>query len=523
MIEDLLHWEVKSRALVRLGRKIEELNKEFCILAESLADGHGGGLVNLSRARGLLRKIGHLTRRAARTNIQGRNNQARFDRLVLEEFQQSLFAQQEYIQFFFTKKYNKEWGVIQFLNSAFLPREEFEEEEEDEEIGENRAVALHFLEDELRNINYRAQTKRENLMWEIDTYKVSVNPQEFEAMLLEQLPRFRKIISDYNVDMGFETEEQVETQNLVIQQREVEKIREKMRGLFGPYRGDISELLLSGVDKQLSGLRRRVTPLAQTVRELIYDIVFNYEDYSAFDESTKTIELNASRFHFYKDKKTGKIKFYAGDILRTLGHENFHRMQSLFSRFMPLGLRGGDGEYNVTGRTIIEGVPTVLEENFMRWLEGRKKHYSLSQRDIAIANLHNHEFFGNKIVRLIHSIYHREETPLEKNEGRDAHLRLAKVSKVPVYADDDYLDDESMPETYYYAYYFFGQKYVRETLRELERIERDRLGTLRKTRNFLRRNEPVVLQGLLTGNWGWSTHKDFFLKHYWPRARKYCD
>lgn len=515
MIEELLYWPVRSKSLIRLGKRIEEINKEFRKLDLSLQNGCEGGLVNMNRARSLPRKIEYLRGEAARINIKGRNRQAAFERLVLEEFEKSLFTQQEYIQFFFTMKYNKEWGVKDFFNYAFLPRAQFEGKTE-----ENSAVA--FLENNLRNINYRAKTKRENLMEDITTRSVSVNPSELEAMLIEQIPKMRKIIGDYNVNMGFETREQVEAQNLVVQQKETEKIQEKIKSLFGEYKGDIPEIIMAGVKRQLSGLRKKSTPLDEAMRDLIYELVLNYEDSSAWDSATRTMEINADRFYFYKDKKTDKKRLYAGDIIRSIGHENFHRMQSYFSRLMPVGIRETDGEYNLTGRTISEGVATVLEDNFMNWFENNRKHYFLSQRDIEIAKLMNVEHFGNRIVRLVHSIYHREETPLEKNEDKDAHLRLAKVSKVPVYADDDYLHTESMPETYDFAFYFFGQKYVKETLKELEQIEKKRLDSLRKARNFLKRNEPIVIQGLLTGNWGWSTHKDFFLKHYWKRARKYC-
>jgi len=516
MIEDLLYWDIRSRSLKSLGRKIEEINKEFCTLADSLGDGCEDGIVNIGRARGLSRKIDNLRNKAARIRINRRGKQARFDKLVLKEFESSLFAQQEYVEFFFTKKYNKEWGVRDFLNYSFLPRKQFEEKSEEE-----RAVAIGFLENILRNINYKAITKRENLMWNINTYSAGVNPSEFETMLLEQIPKLRKIIGEYNINVGFETREQVDNQNLIFQQKEVEKIKEKMKSLFGSGKGEISGAMIYSIDKQLSKLKEKSIPM-DTIADLLYELILNEEDYCAFTWAIKTMELTPTRFHFYNDKKTGKKKLYAGDIIRSIGHENYHRMQGYFSRAMPAGLKGTDGEYNVTGRTIVEGVATVLEDNFMNWLENNRKKYNLSQKDIEIAKLNNHVHFGNRVVRLIHSVYHREETPLEKNEDRDAHLRIAKVSKVPVYADDDYLHNESMPETYYYTYYFFGQKYARETLEELEQVERRRLGTLRKARNFLKRNEPIVIQGLLTGNWGWSTHKDFFLKHYWPKARKYC-
>lgn len=521
MIEDLLNWEVRSRSLARLGRQVEDINMEFCLLDISLADGYLGGVVNMNRKNSLLKKIQYLRNKADKITIRGRDRQAAFDKLVLENLDQSLFAQQEYIQFFFTYKYNKEYGVSDFLNYTFLPRKQFEKNEKN--------GAINFLESELRGINYRAITKRENLMKDIMLFGISANPGEFEDTLLEQIPRLRKIIGDYNINMGFETEEQVNMQHDLAKQREIEKIKEKMRSLFGPYKGDIPDVILAGIDRELGTFKRKVSPLDQTMNDLIYDLVLTHEDSCAWDSSTKTMEVNSERFYFYKDKK-GRTKFYSGDLLRSVGHENYHRFQTYFSRFMPPGLREVPGVYSLTSRTIEEGVATILEDNFMRWLEENRKKYQISKKDIETAKLFGDYYFASRIPRLMHSIYHREETPIgELRKGKEeraehyAHMRLARIARVPVFADDDYLINESLPETYYFAFYLFGKKYVNETLSELEQKEKIRLGSLRSARRFLKRNEPIVLQGLLTGQWGWSTHKDFFLKHYWPKARKYCN
>ena len=74
----------------------------------------------------------------------------------------------------------------------------------------------------------------------------------------------------------------------------------------------------------------------------------------------------------------------------------------------------------------------------------------------------------------------------------------------------------------YYAFYLFGEHYVKKTLNQLEDMETKRCGSKNKAKEFLNRNEPLVVQGLLTGNWGWETQGKFFLEHYWPRARQLC-
>lgn len=56
LIEDLLYWEVRNKKLERFGIKIEEINKEFNLLHNNLGSGGASGLINPSRARGLLKK-----------------------------------------------------------------------------------------------------------------------------------------------------------------------------------------------------------------------------------------------------------------------------------------------------------------------------------------------------------------------------------------------------------------------------------------------------------------------------------
>lgn len=440
-----------------------------------------------------------------------KNKQLYFDKLVLREFKQSLFSQDEYIQFFFTKKYNKQFGVKTFLNNVFFP-------ESKNKLNENNG-AIDFLENLLKRIRYKSLTKMENMMRDITNYSVSVNPSEYEDMLLEKIPLLRKIISDYNIDMSLETREQIEMQDKISEAKEIEKIREKIKNLFGPYRGDIPRIILASLERKAKELKRKI-PLDESIRDLIYELVITDEKSSSFDTEMGIMELGKNIFYFYKDKKTGKTKFYIGELIRTVGHENYHRLQRYFSRNMPPGLTDCDGEYSISARIILEGVPTILENNFMRWLEDNRERYSISKRDINISKLSGIEEMGNRLIRLLHSIYHREEKETDTEE-RDAHLRLARVSGIPVYADDNYLNDEPISEIYYFAFYIFGAHYVSETLKELEKIEKNRLG--KPYKKFLKRNEPIILQGLMTGNWGCISHKDFFIKHYWPKARKYCD
>jgi len=511
MIEELLHWPIKNKNLEALGRKIEQLNKEFCLLDISLSAGIEDGMANMHRARSVSKKIDNLIDKTYRLKPK-----SRYDQLVLTNYRDSLFAQQEYTQFFFTKKYNKEWGMREFLNYLFLPEEEFRGKHEN-----NGAMAI--LEDKLRNINYSMQTKRENLMQDIYFYPAVGNPEEFSDMVLDQIPRLRKMVADYDIEMGFETPEQVEIQDFILKKKELVNAQDRLKRILGPSMDGIFDLIKTQTNKSNKNLLGRSVEITEELNNLIYDFVYNDEDYCAYDHGVRAMEVNTSRFYFYQDKKTRKNKIYTGDIDRCTGHENYHRLQALFSRFMPPGLKETPGELDIRGRTIAEGVAATLETNFMGWLDKNKRKYNISKNDFKIASLYEHEYYGNRTIRLCHALYHRELVVEAGKRDYDAHLKLAEVSKVPVLGDDEYLGDESVAEVFYYSLYIFGKRNVKDTLDELEKREIKRQGTIRKARNFLKKNEPVVLQGLLTGNWGWSTHKDFFLNHYWPKARKYCE
>jgi len=447
MIEKLLHWQVKNRNVARLGRRVEEINKEFAILDQSLMHGMYQGIVNMHRARSLGNKIEGLRKQTARLAPKDR-----FDKLVLREYVDSLFTQLEYIKFFFTKQYNKDWGVKAFLNYAFFPEEEFRGKEDEN-------GAMNFLENILRNIQYSEQTKRENLMQEMNTYEHVCGPQEYDNLVLAQLPRLRGLMADYNVDMGFETPEQRDKQDLLEQQKEIEQAEALLRQQLHPLE-DISKFVVEQQRIKFRSIMDRKVGMDEPLTNLMYGLVFSHDDYAAWNDAVRTIEVNSGRFLFYKDRK-GKTRCFTADIDRTMSHENFHRLQTYFSRFMPQGLQGAPGELNITGRTIMEGTAMVLEENFMEWLDKNRRKYRMSAKDVKIASLEGHSYVGNRVIRLLHSVYSRELSSAEGKDHYVAHEKLAAVSKVPVLADEDFLADESVIETFYFSYYLFGRQKVR--------------------------------------------------------------
>lgn len=516
MIEELTHWEIENSRLLRLGKKIEEANKEFALVDMSLSHGPYGSTVNMGRARSLMKKVNYLLQESEKISLnKSRTNHARFDSLALKDFQNNLFTQKEYLEFFFTKKYNKQWGVNSFMNYVFLPRSQFEGKPLS-----NGAVG--HLEERIKNINYNQITKRENLMCDILDYQLSLNIGEAEEMLLQQIPYLKKIISEYNQDLEFITSDHKEAEELIDELKDNENLKKKVKSFFGKYKGDITEAIINGIDKRGQQLSKRID-YNDIKKELIYDVILDSEEYCSCVPETKTIGISKFTFNIYKEPKTGKVKCYLGDAIKSIGHENFHRLQHYLSRNMPAGLSWKNGTYNLSSTMVMEGFATVLENNFMEWVSDNAQRYNISKRDLKIAGLLNEDYFGNKVARLLHSIYHREESPLEKDTDLGAHKKLAKISKVPLYADSDYLNDESLPEIYYFAHYIFGEKYAKDIIGSLEKYETEKHGTLRKAKNFLKKNEKLVIQGLLTGNFGWETKKDFVLRHFWPKARKYCE
>jgi hypothetical protein len=504
MIEELLHWPVSSRKVTKIGGKIEEINRQFCLVDQSLTE--GGGIVNMKRFRSLLRKISLL-----QSEVEATNPRADFDSLVLAEYSYSLFTQKEYLQFFFTKKYSKEWGMRSFLNYSFFKEDEFRTKKEDE-----KSIAIEYLEQYLKNIDYNAITKRENLMQIMTFFKAELNPPKLEALILEQIPRIRDMISEYNLEMGFETADQIKAQKEYALKNEQEIVQR------GAAKRNILTLMSKKVSSQ-KNIRKFNEAVKKETTNSIYDLVFSHEGFCSYEDATRTISVSAGTFIFYKDPDTGKLQIYTGDVDLSMGHENYHRLQNIFSKNMPAGLMGSAGEFNITGRTITEGTATVLEQKFINWLDKKRKKLGLSKNDITIASLYNSDLFAYMALNLCHALYHRELNVEQGKRDYDAHKKLAEISKMPVLLDEQHLSEYSIAETFYNTYYLFGTKYVNETINALEKRETKRLGSAEKAKEFLDRNEAIVIQGLLTGFWGWATHKEFFLNHYWPKARKYCE
>ncbi len=521
LIDELLEWKIENRNVRDLGKRVREINRQFCILSESLEDVCEKDIPDMTLSRKLLPRIKEQIKRSKRLKPSDK-----FDSICLDEFRDNLEAQREYIEFFFTQKYSKIYGVNSFLNWVFLPPEDFNSSDDP-----SNKQALEFLEGHLSSINFPANAKRNQLMWEINNFQINRDPDRLAKLMAGQIQRIRGMLSHYNSEMGFISKEEVKTHDLIhAREREI-KDMERLKSILGSTYNGVFHIIES--QRRQNGLALQPeTNFNQGLNKLLYEMVFSDRDECTYDPGNRTIEVGRNYLYFYHDKDSGEVKLYSGDLDIFMGHENTHRLQYYFSEGMPAGLSNEIGEYNLTGSTIFEGVALACEPHYLEWLGNNRSKYDLSKKDLELAKLKNPVYFSNLIIRLCHSIYHRVESSLERNDDLNAHERLAKKSKIPVLADEDYLANESLPEVYDFGFYFFGQRYVEETLKELHATEKRRFEqkkgmtsswARRKATRFINKNTPIVMQGLMTGNWGWRNHQDFFLKHYWPKARKYCE
>jgi len=517
MIKELLEWEIKNSKLENIAKDIDRINVDFTLLDAGLAQtcdaNEGVGVVNPYRAQRILKQIKKTKKKINDVNIEKSGQGAKFTDLVKKKFNESLDAQEEYIKFFVTNVLNygrNQGGVKSFLNNVFpswqLP-------------GMKRKGALAFLEHKTRNLDYEALTRREDLMSPIEMNEVLLNAQEYEELHFKQFPLLRDIIGGYAIHLDFETKDQIAGQNLIAQKKKLEAAKGKISDLFGSGEAKLPKRILDEITGKISDLSQRTSLLDTTVKDLFYNIVLNWEGSCAYDCKQKVMEVGAQKFHFYDDK--GEIKFYAGDIARSGGHEYLHKAQGMIGKHLALGLKEEEPGYNFAGRVMIEGVPTFFEDHFLDWLESNKQQYEISKEDIERASLFEVEWDVNKLTRFLHAVYERQYGTIE-DAKKKGHLKLAEVTGVQTCADDDMLPTESLSEIYYFAMYFFGKQEVKRTMNKLLNLESKALGDVEKARAYLRKNENIIIQGMLTGNWGWKTHGRFFLEHYWPEARQYC-
>ncbi|MBW3016829.1 hypothetical protein KY316_00520, partial [Candidatus Woesearchaeota archaeon] len=479
------------------------------------------GVPNIRRARSLNNKIESLIARVWKLRPHDR-----FDALVKKDYADSLFRQSEFVKFFFFKNYNKTYGVRLFVEYMFCP-EQFWENPGDhpkKEAEKAQHSAVKFLEDSLRRINYHAITKRENLMHEIEMRALETDYERVKLRIREELPKIRKLIRDYNLEMGFITKEQYDALEILEKKKEVEERVNAARALLGGLSDTVMSIIMNDVRKENSALFKKADDIKMTeeLELMLYDLDFvQTEEYcGSFDGAIRQIEVTSCDMLPYKDKKTGKIRFYSADLYNTCGHENHHMLQHFLSRFMPPGLNCNFEQMSVTARTVEEGVALYLEDECFRdYLDDKRQSLGLSKKDIERIQSVD-VYLADKLVKIGHALYNREKDV--EDTDFEVHKRLAEQSRNYAFADDNYMTDESFAEVFHHLFYIFGHKVVSETMQEFERRLAVKLGSKRKVPYWIARNQPIIMQGLMTGSWGWTTHREFFLNHYMRKAMKYC-
>jgi len=233
-------------------------------------------------------------------------------------------------------------------------------------------------------------------------------------------------------------------------------------------------------------------------------------DYSCWDSAVVRMALDAERIRVYKSGKGTEI--YEGDADITAFHEFVgHALRQYFSKNMPSGLRAtATNSANLVSTAVDEGVAMFVERYGFRYMKRNKKSIVLSNKDIKGAEMFLKFFYQEKIFKLAHAIYESKE---REDKNFEAHEELAKITKNPVFERDPFmLDDESLFERQDTLDYFVGREHVKGIMEELKKKYYSKV---------IEKNETIIVRGLLTGNWGRETHKDFFFSEYMKKVDKH--
>jgi DNA-binding transcriptional regulator GbsR (MarR family) len=98
------------------------------------------------------------------------------------------------------------------------------------------------------------------------------------------------------------------------------------------------------------------------------------------------------------------------------------------------------------------------------------------------------------------------------------------------FRDHFYVSEDDLFSVIEHIWYVIGEKYIKETWNALEekikrklQAQNSRKVHRQTVQGFMQRNEAALMQCMLTGYWGWTTHKDFVLNHALNRAWKYLE
>ncbi len=465
-------------------------------------------LPDICLARSLNERIPSLMKKVDRLRP---NND--FDTLVAREYFNSLLTQREFIQFIFFKNYNDDCGVEIFLDFMFG-------EPKEREAGH----VLMELEDMVRAIDWKQYSKRSDLMFYIDCMKINSEYTRIKSRIEGDFTKVRSVLNHYFEEMGFITREQAEILDKLILLRDIDETISVVQSSFKMPFSKIPDYLRERIFQNKGLSEQEYTGLAEQrdeflayddMMDLFYDLD-HVADGGEWAEDKKQMELGRSDFVYYRDEEH-KIKLFAGDILRIAGHEGLHRLRSVLSRYMPLGLNGSFGEDGITRLIMDEGLAMYFQNSFLDYV-AEKKPLNLSKQDIKRAKSKAYNAKTFRLVSFLYSVYHR----LANKEDRDidAAAMLAKVTKNQALSDPMYLGPDAIHKTIEDTFYIYGLPVVERMMERLVKEKTREKGNRRNARHHIKRNNRIYMTGFFTGLWGPSTIEEFYFDHYLPRVEK---
>ncbi len=504
--EELLYWEVENRNLRRYGRQVEEINREFGIIMQSLAEYFPDKHMALS----LNKRIPALIK-----DIDRLRPSNEFDAMVAIQHHNSLMAQYEFTELIFVKNYTEQVGLKKFLDFMFGEAE-----------AKPKGHALKELENMARRINWKKISKMRSLMLPITMRLVDSDYDRIRAKIPDELRKARKVINKYLLDIGFVTKEQADIIDKLQTLDDIDEVKDSIGAAFGMPFAKIPDYLRERMFRSHGMSEDQYNKLAmerdellsdETIQSLYYNIDLTSGEGASWDPNTKQLEIGRPEFMFYKDEKTHKIKLFAGEVLRIIGHEGYHRVRTLLSQFMPAGLKGGMGEYAITSRITDEGLSMLFEDKFMEYVNENRP-FNISKKDIERVKLAKYFYRTKRIIDFLYSVYHR----LADTENRDieAAARLATVTKNQALSDPKYLGHQSIHETFEDSFYIYGLPAIENIMERLIKEKTRERGNRRNAMHHIKRNEKIYLAGLLVGHWGQGALEEFYFDHYLPRAKK---
>jgi hypothetical protein len=365
LTEDLSEWRIKNKKLRDNAEEMEEIYNDFDILRDSFLD----GFPNRYQANSLRGKIDHCTKR-----LEGIKLTTNFDKLVQREFVDSLWTHRSWLELFFTKKGATLYGVRLLLNNMFVPQKLWDGDDD----------VFHYIKTQVNRIWYKDHSKLAYLMKPISNYSLAdYDCEEKEEKIKEEFAKIKTILVDFNYRKGFITEEQ-------------------RKGL-------------QDIDIQYNLMQKKFSDISENFSE---DILALHFDMKLLTDPTATanwdFELNflgvaKDSFHMYMDPETKEVKVYLGEVLNHISHENSHGLQHYFSRYMPAGIRLLDGAFNFHSGAIEEGLARRFEDIFVKYVSESRDEIGFNKDDVERLRLFSKTHFHPVIVRLYHSLLHREK------------------------------------------------------------------------------------------------------------------